>query len=186
MLTIFFDTETTGLPKDWNKPTTDSDNWPRLVSLSWIVSDGKNSKEFDFIIKPVGFEIPEEVSKIHGITQERALAEGFPIDLVLGVFMAFLIMSDNVVAHNISFDKSILCAEFHRRETGPEFEREISNKNQICTMKGFMDKLNLSKWPKLNELHKLLFNEEFSGAHNSLMDTRACARCYFKLTEKVL
>ena len=33
---LFFDTETTGLPRRWNAPVTDVDNWPRLVQLAWI------------------------------------------------------------------------------------------------------------------------------------------------------
>ena len=36
---IVFDTETTGLPKKYNAPFTDTDNWPRMVQLAWIVYD---------------------------------------------------------------------------------------------------------------------------------------------------
>jgi len=28
---LFFDTETTGLPRNWKAPVTDLDNWPRMV-----------------------------------------------------------------------------------------------------------------------------------------------------------
>lgn len=65
----FFDTETAGLPKNFSAPTTDVDNWPRLVQLSWILTDER--KEV-FIIRPDGFTIPEEASNVHGITTERA------------------------------------------------------------------------------------------------------------------
>lgn len=34
---LFIDTETTGLPKEYDAPYTDIDNWPRLVQLAWIV-----------------------------------------------------------------------------------------------------------------------------------------------------
>ena len=30
---LIFDTETTGLPKNWKAPLTDFDNWPRMVQL---------------------------------------------------------------------------------------------------------------------------------------------------------
>ena len=33
---LFFDTETTGLPSDYNAPINNSHNWPRLVQISWI------------------------------------------------------------------------------------------------------------------------------------------------------
>ena len=36
---LIFDTETTGLPKKWNAPLTDSDNWPRCVQISWQIHD---------------------------------------------------------------------------------------------------------------------------------------------------
>ena len=38
---LVYDTETTGLPKNWNAPITDSDNWPRMVQISWQVHDIK-------------------------------------------------------------------------------------------------------------------------------------------------
>jgi hypothetical protein len=33
---LFFDTETTGLPKNYKAPVTDLNNWPRLVQLAWL------------------------------------------------------------------------------------------------------------------------------------------------------
>jgi len=33
---LFFDTETTGLPKNWKAPIEDLNNWPRLVQLAWL------------------------------------------------------------------------------------------------------------------------------------------------------
>ena len=35
----FFDTETTGLPKNFNAPLSDSENWPRMVQIAWQVHD---------------------------------------------------------------------------------------------------------------------------------------------------
>ena len=32
---LFFDTETTGLPKRWNAPVTDLENWPRSFAGAW-------------------------------------------------------------------------------------------------------------------------------------------------------
>ena len=73
MYYLFFDSETTGKPKRYDAPMTDVDNFPRLVQLGYIVmKDGEVVKQDEFIVKPDGFTIPEEVSKIHGITQEKA------------------------------------------------------------------------------------------------------------------
>lgn len=191
MYTLIFDTETTGLPKNWGAPLSDGENWPRLVQLSWIITDGVNKREFDFIIKPNGFEIPEEVSKIHGINHEKAMAEGEELKFVLDLFNSFVNMADKVVAHNIKFDRAIVGAEHYRIGGGEKFDELIRSKERFCTMMESTAIVKLkgthgggSKWPRLIELYKFLFNEEFSGAHNSLNDTRACARCYFELMNR--
>jgi DNA polymerase III epsilon subunit-like protein len=82
--TLFFDTETTGTPRNYNAPVSDSSNWPRLVQLAWIMADDKGNvlKRKSVIIKPDGFVIPNNVSAIHGITTERAKQEGLPLRLV--------------------------------------------------------------------------------------------------------
>ena len=36
---LIFDTETTGLPKKWNAPISDSANWPRCIQLAWQLHD---------------------------------------------------------------------------------------------------------------------------------------------------
>ena len=62
---LFFDTETTGLPRNWKAPVTDLNNWPRLVQLAYLLYDNKGNKISggDFIIKPNGFTIPTDASK---------------------------------------------------------------------------------------------------------------------------
>ena len=63
---LFFDTETTGLPKRWNAPVTDLENWPRLVQLAWIMYDDRGNmlESRDVIVKPEGFTIPPEASRV--------------------------------------------------------------------------------------------------------------------------
>ena len=36
---LIFDTETTGLPKRWDAPITDTDNWPRCIQIDWQLHD---------------------------------------------------------------------------------------------------------------------------------------------------
>jgi len=40
---LFFDTETTGLPRDWNAPITQTNNWPRMVQLAWLQYDDQQN-----------------------------------------------------------------------------------------------------------------------------------------------
>jgi len=85
---LIYDTETTGLPKDYNAPITDSDNWPRMVQISWQLHDelGKLVEVKNYIIKPEGYEIPYAVVKVHGITTERATKQGVELNMVLNEF----------------------------------------------------------------------------------------------------
>ena len=72
---LFFDTETSGLPNNWNAPVTDVNNWPRLVQIAWLIFDKQGNKlaENMSVIRPNGIVIPKEASDIHKITQEEAL-----------------------------------------------------------------------------------------------------------------
>lgn len=71
---LFFDTETTGLPRNWKAPVTDLNNWPRMIQIAWILCDtaGNRINTHSYIIKPEGFTVPVESSRVHGITTERA------------------------------------------------------------------------------------------------------------------
>jgi len=57
---LIFDTETTGLPKRWDAPISDVDNWPRAVQIAWQLHDdmGAVIEHQDYLIKPEGFNIP--------------------------------------------------------------------------------------------------------------------------------
>ena len=89
---LFFDTETTGFPKNWNAPVTDLDNWPRMVQIAWILGDkqGNRIEQQDHIIKPEGFKIPKDASKVHGITTKKAIRQGVALETVLREFNALV------------------------------------------------------------------------------------------------
>ena len=67
---IIFDTETTGLPRNWNAPITDTDNWPRVIQIAWQLHNdmGELIESKDFLITPEGFDIPYDAEQIHGIS----------------------------------------------------------------------------------------------------------------------
>lgn len=185
---LFFDTETTGLPVDYDAPVTDINNWPRLVQLAYLLydSEGNFVSSGDHIIKPDGFEIPLEASQVHKITHRRAKNEGEDLTTVLVNFNNVLSNVSTVVAHNISFDEKILGAEYLR--TG--IVNSLSPKNKICTMIKSTEFCAISspyggyKWPKLSELHHILFNIGFEEAHNASVDVRATSKCYWELIQK--
>ena len=89
---LFFDTETTGVPRNYKAPSSDTRNWPRLVQLAWILTDenGNRIHTGNQIVKPDGFVIPADAAKVHGITTQRAMAEGIPLNEVINLFKADL------------------------------------------------------------------------------------------------
>jgi DNA polymerase-3 subunit epsilon len=189
---LFFDTETTGLPKKWQiPPERDPDNWPRIVQIAWAVYDESGTEQFcrDFIIRPDGFEIPAEAARVHGISTARALDEGRPILPVLADFARDTGQTSQLVAHNADFDIPVITAECIRYGIAANL-RDIST---VCTMKSkdVVDHCRIPnpwrsgyKWPKLEELHHVLFGEAFPDAHDAAADVRACSRCFFALKDR--
>lgn len=183
---LFFDTETTGLPKKWNAPITDLNNWPRLVQLAYLYYDSNGNKisEGNFIVKPEGFTIPNDASRLHGITTEKALNEGQSLIFVLRHFDVLIGKANYLVAHNISFDEKILGAEFLRNG----MQNSLQSKNKICTMVMSTNYCALNgqfgfKYPRLSELHYKLFNTTVEEAHNAAVDINITAKCFWKLKE---
>ena len=181
---LFFDTETTGLPKNYKAPASDTDNWPRMIQIAWQIYNDKNELTDSqmYIIKPEGFSIPKEASDVHGITTEKAIAEGVDLEETLNKFREAMISSEHLVAHNISFDEKIVGAEFIRKKIA----RLPKKLGRIDTMKEATDYCKIPgkqgyKWPNLTELHTQLFGKGFDGAHDALADVKACADSFFEL-----
>jgi DNA polymerase III epsilon subunit-like protein len=184
---LFFDTETTGLPKNYKASVSDLDNWPRLVQLAYLFydDDGNEIEGGDFIIKPDNFTIPVESSKIHRITNEIAQEKGVDLKIVMEKFKELIEKSTKLVAHNMAFDEKIVGAEFLRCGM-IDF---VSTKPKICTMLKTVNVCKLEgkfgyKWPKLFELHQYLFDEDFAEAHNAAADINATAKCFWELKHR--
>lgn len=184
---LFFDTETTGLPINWKAPVTDLDNWPRLVQLAYLVYDfdGNLIHSCNEIIKPNGFTIPTDASKVHGITTEIANQRGHKIEDVFELFSIQLKRAKIIVAHNMAYDEKIIGSELIRIG----LDNILDSKEKICTMESTVDLCKIDgpygyKWPKLEELHRFLFNYDFEGAHDAMADIQATAKCFWELTKK--
>ncbi|MCA0958291.1 DNA polymerase III subunit alpha [Muricauda ruestringensis] len=187
---LIFDTETTGLPKRWDAPITDTDNWPRCVQIAWQLHDelGNLIEHQDFLIKPEGFNIPYESEQIHGISTALAEEKGVPLNKVLEAFNNALEQTKFVVGQNVGFDVNIMGCEFHREGVEspltelPVLDTCTEHTAELCKIPG--GRGGKFKLPTLTELHEFLFGEPFAEAHNATADVEATTRCFLELVRK--
>ncbi|MFM7386736.1 MAG: PHP domain-containing protein, partial [Bacteroidota bacterium] len=184
---LIFDTETTGLPRNFKAPITDTDNWPRVIQLAWQLHDdeGKLIRRNDSLIHPNGFTIPYDSERIHGISTALAKQDGVPIEEVVQVFLQDLKEAKFLVGHNLRFDLNVMGCELVRLgwdsplESIPVLDtctEETARLLQIPGGKGGKFKL-----PTLTELYAHLFAEGFTETHNATADVEATTRCFLEM-----
>jgi DNA polymerase-3 subunit alpha len=184
---LIFDTETTGLPKSWNAPITNTDNWPRCVQIAWQLHDemGNVLEHNDFLIKPEGYNIPYDAERIHGISTELAEEQGIALAEGLVLFNEALEKTTFIVGQNVNFDLNIMGCEFHR--LGVENKLSSLPVLDTCTEKTALmcqipgGRGGKFKLPTLTELHTHLFGTGFGEAHNATADVEATTRCFLEL-----
>lgn len=113
---LIFDTETTGLPRNYNAPITDTDNWPRCIQIAWQLHDamGNLIEHQDYLVSPDGFNIPYDAERIHGISTELAQQNGISLAEVLEKLNTVLAKAKFIVGQNVGFDVNIMGCEFYR------------------------------------------------------------------------
>ncbi|MDG1571139.1 DNA polymerase III subunit alpha [Robiginitalea sp. M366] len=187
---LIFDTETTGLPKRWDAPVSDTDNWPRCVQIAWQLHgpDGALLEQYDALVQPEGFNIPYDAEQIHGISTELAAQQGLPLNDVLEAFREAMSRTTYLVGQNVGFDINIMGAEFLRAgrenplESMPVLDTCTEDTAELCRLPG--GRGGKFKLPTLTELHQHLFGEPFEEAHNATADVEATARCFLELVRQ--
>jgi len=179
MKILIFDTETTGLPKTRELAIKGSDNWPHMVSIAWTVIDSDRNYDTcalceSYIVKPQ-WVIPEDSTKIHGITQAKAEAEGIPLSTIMERFLA--VDHDIMVAHNMNFDYNVLVNAILwdlKLNVLPDF------KPKFCSMEAMKNVMKIPyangrgyKPPKLTELYTYAVKKPFNSGltHSAQYDT---------------
>lgn len=182
---LVFDTETTGLTRLAFVTRQNHTQWPRLLQLAWTLADDEGIGEIhSALVRPDGFSVPPDVSRIHGITTERATAHGEPLPAVLRRFAEDLGRASVAIAHNFRFDAGVLRAEALRQEPHRPFNWP---KAHVCTVEAgrrylieVAERRNAGR-PRLTDLYQTLFGFDFHPKHDAASDVRACAHVYFRL-----
>ncbi|MEM9142242.1 MAG: DNA polymerase III subunit alpha [Bacteroidota bacterium] len=187
---LIFDTETTGLPKRWDAPISDTDNWPRCIQIAWQLHDAMGTviEHQDYLVRPDGFNIPYDAEQIHGISTALAEQDGLPLAEVLEKFNAALAQSKFLVGQNVGFDVNVMGAEFYRMDVEnplqelPVLDTCTEETAVLCQIPG--GRGGKFKLPTLTELHDYLFQETFAEAHNATADVEATTRCFLELVRR--
>lgn len=196
-LVLVYDTETTGFP-DFKAPS-EAPHQPHIVDICGLLFD-EDSRElvdsFEAMVKPDGWAIPTEVAAIHGITEERAMAEGIDEMEALEGFRALYSRAASRIAHNESFDARIVRIAYRRMWDEAEADRWSSRHYAFCTCNAAKPIVNLPPTPKmvargmrgpkppsLAEAVSHFFGETLSNAHRARPDAEACARVYWALLD---
>ena len=187
---LIFDTETTGLPKRWDAPITDTDNWPRAVQIAWQLHDamGNCIEHQDYLIKPDGFNIPYDAEKIHGISTELVQEQGILLAEVLEKFNIAMSKTKFIVGQNVKFDLNVMGAEYVRENIEnplqelPVLDTCTEHTASLCQIPG--GRYGKFKLPTLTELHQFLFDTPFDEAHNATADVEATTRCFLELLRR--
>ena len=200
---LVFDTETTGLPNF--KIPSDNPSQPHICQLAALLigqdEDGKwqTLREMNRLILPTDWTIPDEVAALHGISTDRATAEGIPIAAAMNEFFDLLDRAGMRVSHNLTFDDRLLRIELLRLGwSRDQIDDWKTWTKTCCTMRlssaimkmeprekmvaaGFHNKNNP---PKLTEAFRFFFGRDIEGAHDAMVDTRATANIFTKLVKE--
>ena len=186
---LFFDTETTGLP--FNNLEPGHAEYPHIIQVGAILTDENfnvvNSLSTLVRLPPESVIHPKAL-EAHNITKEKANKYGVPCEVMLMMFNELLQQSDIQIAHNFKFDYLMM-----KKAEAYYFEKGfLSFSNPTCTMELTTNILKLPgkagkfKWPKLEEAYEFYTKKKLEGAHDALVDVKACIEVYkyYVLTNK--
>lgn len=182
---LFIDTETSGLPKKWDVPYSQPNNWPYALQISWIIytKDGKKIKEENHYIYEEDIKITTSSFKIHGITKEFLQKNGRPRKEIMKLFAQDLNdYQPMIVGHFLELDAHVAGAAFFRAG----MDNPLVRLPQFCIMLATTHLVRnpRAKYLRLGDLYETLFNVPQEHKHDALEDAAATADCFFELERR--
>lgn len=194
MTILFYDVECTGLPL-YGERSTD-ERQPRVFQLAaelCVEATGETIAELNQFILPCGWTIPDDVAKLTGTTTELALIKGVAADLVIPEFIELWKRAGLRAAHNEKFDARLMRIELVRSPTfanqlhnGVAFEDHWKAAPSFCTQGSSTKIVNAArpagdkkKTASLAEAYAHFTGKTLDGAHDAMVDVRACKAVYY-------
>ncbi|MBK8620912.1 MAG: hypothetical protein IPN79_03915 [Saprospiraceae bacterium] len=182
---LIFDATPITKPTNYQALFSDTQVWPRMIHLSWILlnEELKPIEDFDCIVKPEGFKITPAINKYAQLEEGEVDRRGIDLGPVLDQFAETVEKAQYIFAHNLNANENIVAAEFVRHKRSINFFK----KKRFCLMEEgtyyckIPNKAGGYKWPTLNELHAFCFQKGYSPGNNARADVIAAARCFIKM-----
>ncbi len=188
MNALIFDTETTGMVQ-WKQPP-EHPGQPDLVQLAMLLVDRDDwsiqCRASVVVQLAEGVKIDPEAEATHGISAQMCQRFGVQPIVAVSLFNQLCMQADVIVAHNISFDESVMRTALYRLGNKPN---RFEGKAMVCTKEATTDILKLPgkygyKWPTLAEAYRHYTGLEIENAHDALQDTLACLDVYRALVSE--
>ena len=184
-LHLVIDCETTGL-FDYDKPA-DAEGQPRLCQLGliWLRDDLSTIAEGEYTIKPNGWTITPEATKINGMTQEFLEENGKPIDVALNHYAVAIDKRNIVVGFNAAYDIKLMRGEMRRAEMNDRYmqTRTLDIMNGCRKIVDARTKDGRKKAPTLEEACAHFGIEREPFPHRGLGGARAALGILLKMRE---
>lgn len=194
---MFFDTETSGFPL-WSERSSDPKQ-PHIVQAAAVLVDADTREtisSFDLIARPDGWEIPDEVAKIHGITTWRAELVGISERQIVSAVYEFALIAQRRIGHNEAFDARIMRIAL-KRFTNNETADSWKNMASECTQKLATPIMKLPptekmkaakrfhhKTANLSEAYEFFTGKKLEDAHSAMADAVACMDVYWAIKDR--
>lgn len=193
MTCLLFDTETTGIPLYGSAHRADAIYQPRLCSLGVILIEdgGEIISVGHWLVRPENWPLTDPTFqenmeqariKAHGLTFERLMDEGLPIQHVHEEWQRHYIHADTVGGFNLWFDHKIARGEWRRLGDDIPFR----HKEGIEIMRLAAPLCGKNVRVSLKDACKILLGRDREGAHHAGQDVADTHEIYKLLWKKGL
>jgi DNA polymerase-3 subunit epsilon len=183
--TLFVDTETSGMPTNWQRPYAEPGAWPHIAQVAWLLygPDGELVKSENHYVRPSDYDISPASGRIHGLTLAFLQEHGEPRRTVMQRLHDDLVRyRPLVVGHFLALDFHMVGVSFHRSE----LSNPLVGLPTFCTMRfteRFMQPVR-QQYLRLADLYHRQFGRPMLNQHDALADAEATAQCYFEMWRK--
>lgn len=182
---LIFDVSAVAQKADFKANFTDTEAWPRMMHISWILLDEafKPVEDYDFIVVPPDGGWDDKSKKKALIDEEDIQKKSRSLEDILDTFSITADKAEYVFAHNLNYNENILGAEYVRLKKSINLFKKkrfclMEEGTYYCKLKGFGGKY---KYPTLPELHATCFGTSYSPPGNARADVIAATRCFIKM-----